>query len=424
MKRRIGWPVLFVAATVAVALFVFDDCRQWPPRTPVKIAAGRMWAEGDLMVLKADGSLWTLGLASEGKVQLQQFKRQHDWVDISTDLTHSLALKSDGSLWAWGVDKNGQLGDGANQPSCDHPERIGMDSDWAHVFAGGFQSFALKSNGTLWAWGSNNKGQLGLGNTQAANVPTQVGRDRDWAAVAAGLVHTLALKTDGSLWAWGQNGNGMLGDGTAGGINGTPIDSANRFAPVRIGSETGWQSISAGDNHSAGIKKDGSLWTWGSNFAGQLGDGTKKGAVVPSRVGTATDWKTVACCGNHTLAIKQNGSLWVWGYNFANQLGDGTAVDKPQPVQLGHETNWALVAGGAMCSVAMKSDGTVWFWGQCHVPSTSKMPPWLRRVAARLKISIPPPALELDQSTPMQIGKIELPAVVQPPRLKTTKPKE
>ncbi|MCI5224292.1 MAG: hypothetical protein D3924_16895 [Candidatus Electrothrix sp. AR4] len=137
-----------------------------------------------------------------------------DWVGVAAGGWHNLTLKDDGSIWTWGFNYYGQLGDG----STDHklsPMRIGEDNDWIAVAAGGWHNLALKDDGSLWTWGGNWFGQLGDGSTTDRHSPVQIGEDNDWIAVATGGYHSLALKSDGSLWAWGYNGDGQLGDGTA-----------------------------------------------------------------------------------------------------------------------------------------------------------------------------------------------------------------
>ena len=140
--------------------------------------------------------------------------------------------------------------------------------------------------------------------------------------------HTVVIRTDGSLWAWGLNEDGQLGDGT----------TANRELPVRIGIATDWQSACAGWYHSVAVKQDGTLWTWGTNTCGQLGTGATY--YTPIRVGTASNWRSTSTSALHTVAVRQDGSLWSWGDNTYGQLGDGTTTIRNLPTRIGSDTDW------------------------------------------------------------------------------------
>jgi C1A family cysteine protease len=198
-----------------------------------------------------------------------------NFLTIAAGYRHTLAIKSDGSLWAWGSNDFGQLGDGTNTDR-NAPVQVGTAKDWAAVSAGETHTVALKADGSLWAWGSNDHGgQLGDGTDTNRNIPVRVGNAADWAAVSAGWGHTVALKTDGSLWAWGLNSSGQLGDDT----------DTNRNVPVRVGNAADWTAVLAGGYHNLALKADGSLWAWGYNGYGQLGDGTNTSKNIPVHVG-------------------------------------------------------------------------------------------------------------------------------------------
>jgi hypothetical protein len=134
--------------------------------------------------------------------------------------------------------------------------------------------------------------------------------------------------------------------------------------PTQISLDTNWKSISGGNNHSLAIKQDGTLWAWGLNFYGELGDGTNAEKYIPTHIGVATNWQSLSAGIHHSLAIKQDGTLWAWGYNNEGRLGDGTQLDKNVPTLIGITSNWVSVSGGSTHSFAVRQDGTLWSWGQ------------------------------------------------------------
>ncbi|TDH27774.1 T9SS type A sorting domain-containing protein [Segetibacter sp. 3557_3] len=270
---------------------------------------------------------------------------------------HTLEIRN-GTIWAWGSNENGALGTGSNAAESNIPVQVGSENNWIAVSAGYASSFAIKSNGTLWAWGRNVLGELGIGTTVSSNVPVQVGVDNRWVSVAANIEHVLALKSDGSLWAWGLNLYGQLG-------NGATLPVVNPL-PVRVGTENNWLSITVGRNHSAALKADGTLWTWGANGSGELGIGTYTNSSVPVPVlpNANNRWKSVFAGGSFTMAVRSDGTLWGWGNNNEGQLGtSNTTYSVPTPVQSGSDNNWVMVQGGGSHTLALKSNGTLWSWG-------------------------------------------------------------
>lgn len=181
-----------------------------------------------------------------------------------------------------------------------------------------------------------------------------------WQNIQAGYNHTLAIKNDGTLWAWGNNSNGKLGDGTV----------FDKNIPTQIGVANNWQSIATGGNHSLAIKSDGTLWAWGNNNLGQLGDGTSNNMALPTQIGLGTNWQKVSAGADHSIAIKTDGTLWAWGNNSWGQLGDGTNIDKNSPSQIGVGSTWQSIATGDVHTIAIKSNGSMWacgnnYNGQC-----------------------------------------------------------
>ncbi len=399
--RSWRWLALLVLGAGAL-LVAQKELRHPMPRQRPMIAVGMH----HLVVVKSDGSLWAMGLNAFGAVgdgttndcpHLVRISSENDWIDIAAGWDFSLALKADGSLWGCGDNGWGQLGNGTTEDSS-HPVRLGQSQIWAKIVAGGNHCLALKSDGTLWAWGLCNARQ-DKDNTimwSAAPLPMQVGQNCDWGAAAGGKhefgEHTLGLKTDGTLWGWGRNHAGQLGDGT----------TAHRFAPVQIGSGKDWKAISAGGAHSCGLRIDGSLWSWGDNSHGRLGDGTTVSSQTPKQVGHSHDWKMVSAGYSHTLALKSAGSLWAWGSNSLGQLGNGTTNLVATPVQIGSATNWVWVGAGDCYSVALKADGSLWMWGQ-KIGGESKWMTWLRRSVAKCRIPI-----KLSPSRTMELVPVKI----------------
>lgn len=276
----------------------------------------------------------------------------------------SLAIASDGTLWSWGNNANGCLGDGGTT-SRYQPVQVGGADNWLQAACGGLRCFAINDAGELYAWGKNGQGQLGLGGPyEDILIPTRVGTASDWRMVAVGNGHALGLKSDGSLWAWGTESYGELGNGADGQI----------AAPARLGDETGWTWIAAGGSSSFAIQ-NGALFAWGSNNGGQLGDGTTDNYYdIPMRIGGLNDWHKVYIQSSKAGGIRSGGSLWTWGDGL---LCDGNSAGSPLPVQIGAGKSWQTLSLRAGGGCALSSDGSLWVWGgntyfaSGVVPSTS-----------------------------------------------------
>jgi len=266
---------------------------------------------------------------------------------VSAGANHTVAIKTDGSLWAWGDNRYGQLGDGTWSSigeTINSPTRVGTDNNWASISAGfNNRTVAIKTDGSLWAWGANLVGSGSIA------TPTRVGTDNNWASVSTGSNHTVAMKTDGSLWAWGDNSFGQLGLG----------DTTYRNTPTRVGTDNNWASVFARWNSTFAMKTDGSLWAWGSNSSGQLGLGDTTDRNTPTRVGTDNNWASISA----GRAIKTDGSLWAWGHNGYSQLGLGDTTDRNTPTRVGTDSNWEIVFAGGSYTMAIKTDGSLWAWG-------------------------------------------------------------
>ena len=176
----------------------------------------------------------------------------------------------------------------------------------------------------------------------------------DWAVLSSPYRHTVGLKRDGTLWTWGENLYGQLGCGT----------TVARTDPTQIGSDTDWAFVSAGYGRTVALKRDGSLWAWGDNTSGLLGDGTTEDRFVPTRIGSDTDWASISAGHDHIVALKRDGSLWAWGDNTSGLLGDGTTEDRLVPTRIGSDTDWTAISAGPYHIVALKRDGSLWAWGR------------------------------------------------------------
>lgn len=261
------------------------------------------------------------------------------------------------STTAWGWGTNGApIGDGTNINRSSPTSVIGNFTDWCIVnmgnpVAASSSTIALKNNGTLWSWGV---GFLGDNNTTGTVSPIRVASDStDWCAIGEG---SFAIKRDGTLWTWGCNAGGYLGDGT----------TINRSSPVSVvGGFTDWCQISNNSGHSLAVRKNGTLWSWGKNQSGKLGDGTIFNKSSPvSVIGGIIDWCQASAGYAHSLAIRSNGTAWAWGSNIYGRLGNNSTSVASSPVAVvGGFTDWCQIATGYYSSAAVRSNGTAWAWG-------------------------------------------------------------
>lgn len=295
----------------------------------------------------------------------------------------SSAIKSDGSLWLWGINYDGQLGDNSIIHKSSPIQTVAGGTDWAQVSMGGDHTAAIKTNGELWLWGTGSLGQLGDGTFIAKSSPVQtVAGGTDWLQVACGVTHTAAIKTDGTLWTWGVNNVGQLADNT----------TVNKNSPVQtVSGGTDWKQVSCGDSSIAAIKTDGTLWTWGWDKYGQLGTNlpdVDKSSPVQTISG-GNDWKQVSHGVYHVVAIKTDSTLWGWGKDDYGQLGDESIVNKSSPVQtVSGGNDWAQADGGQRHTAAIKTDGTLWGCGYDGYGQLGADINWTVRIAVSSPIQI------------------------------------
>jgi alpha-tubulin suppressor-like RCC1 family protein len=343
---------------------------------PLIIGGGDL-ISGHSLFLKSDGSLWAMGWNEYGQLGDGTYTTNFPYgisvpqQIVASNITamaaggfHNLFLKSDGSLWAMGLENDGQLGDGTygTYPtySTNQPEQI-MASNVTAIAAGGYHSLFLNRDGSLWAMGDNASGQLGDGTIDGGNFGTNLPEQiisSNVTAIAAGWFHSLFLKSDGSLWAMGDESYGELGDGTYGA---PPYYGTNR--PEEIVSSN-VMAIAAGGFHSLFLKSDGSLWAMGDNGYGQLGDGTANYYTnLPEEI-VASNVTAIAAGGYHSLFLKRDGSLWAMGANYYGQLGDDTYnnTNLPEEIVVGrpgfNQISIQLLSGGEVLLTFVGIAGT------------------------------------------------------------------
>jgi alpha-tubulin suppressor-like RCC1 family protein len=301
--------------------------------------------------IKTDGTLWSWGLNGNGQMgtnsgivhrssPIQEVTAATNWRMVSGGSFHTIALKTNGTIWSWGRNTNGQLGANDITHRSSPVQEILASTIWKFIACASYSSVAIRTDGTLWSWGLNTQGQLAKNDIVHRSSPVQeLTSSTNWKTAACGDRSTIALKTDGTIWGWGHNGFGQLG------VN----DITHRSSPVQEATgATNWKQISASGYTSGAIRTDGTLWLWGLNANGQLGvnDVNNRSSPVQTVSGT-TQWKVVSVGAYFTAAIKTDGTLWTWGRNTTGQLGDNTIVHKSSPVQtVAAGSNWKSVSAG------------------------------------------------------------------------------
>jgi alpha-tubulin suppressor-like RCC1 family protein len=313
--------------------------------------------------------LWTWGAGPNGRLgnatitnsstPVTTFAGGTNWKQVSTGSFHTAAIKTDGTLWVWGSGEDGRLGNAAITNRSTPVTTFAGGTNWKQVSGGGAHTAAIKTDGTLWTWGAEANGRLGNGATIASiSTPvTTFAGGNNWKQVSCGSNHIAAIKTDGTLWTWGAGANGRLGNAAI----------ADRSTPVTtFAGGTNWKQVDSGGSHSAAIKTDGTLWTWGLGASAQLGNTATTDSSTPvTTFAGGTNWKQVSAGGFHTVAIKTDGTLWGWGSEGDGRLGNGATIASiSTPVTtFSGGTNWKQVDSGGANTSAIKTDGTLWTWG-------------------------------------------------------------
>ena len=322
------------------------------------------------MATKTDGTLWAWGGDNNhGLLGLNDIADRNspsqvgtntNWNLIVVGMYQTIATKTDGTLWMWGKNNYGQLGQNSSGDSRSSPVQVGLATNWNQIYVGGNNTLATKTDGTLWAWGQNNNGTLGFSDIGRRSSPTQVGSATNWSKIVMSRgpssISVMAIKSDGTLWAWGSNSYGILGLNDSG-------FTTYRSSPTQVGSDTTWNLIHV-ESHSMAIKTNGTLWLWGLGDYGQLGQNNQVSRSSPIQVGSTTNWSQVSADSDGaSFATKTDGTLWAWGKNSFGQLGLNDSANnygignrRSSPTQIGSATNWSKITSGTHSSMAIASN--------------------------------------------------------------------
>ncbi|HWH01880.1 MAG TPA: hypothetical protein VNV66_21775 [Pilimelia sp.] len=322
--------------------------------------AGALWVWGE-------NTYGNAGTGTEGGsvASRTQVGTQTTWTAPASGDAHACALQTSGSLWCWGANAYGQNGQGDfgnwNRPN---PTRVGTAS-WLNMAAGYDHSCAVRSDRTLWCWGGNSLSQLGQNSTSTrVNSPVQVGTATDWAFVEAGYMLTCGLRTGGELFCWGRTGSGQVGTGvSATWANPNPYVGS----PARVGGTALYRTLAAGNSHVCAIRTNGTLYCWGYNGDGPLGQGDTGDESTPAQVGSATDWLAITAGLAHTCGIRGTGTagaLYCWGNNQYGEAGQAGGTDILNVTQVGSATAWRTVAGGFEYTCGTQTDRLPYCWGR------------------------------------------------------------
>tara|TARA_R110000803_G_scaffold101742_2_gene169735 strand:- start:1248 stop:2336 length:1089 start_codon:yes stop_codon:yes gene_type:complete len=334
----------------------FGDGSTTNTSSPVQVGDAGDWAHFSAgfqhaAAIKDDGTLWTWGYNNFGQLgdgsttnrsSPVQVGSATDWASSSCgSYQNTFAIKTTGALFVWGRNPYGVLMTG-NTTNYSSPVQVGALTNWLKTSSQGAGSNAIKTDGTLWGCGI----LYNTGDGTSRSSPLQIGAATDWVDVSCGKSISLARKSNGTLWAWGQAYFGGLGNGTS-----TP----NVLSPIQVGSLTDWTGVNTAAQGIIASRSNGTLWAWGRGASGRLGLGNTSDVSSPTQIGSLTDWG-VSIDNNRgpdgpTQHVKDDGTLWTWGYNNFGELGNGSTTNTSSPIQIGSDTDWVSAHGGS---------GTTW----------------------------------------------------------------
>lgn len=281
------------------------------------------------------------------------------WAQVVAGNNMSCGIKSDATLWCWGDDTGGKTGQNKASGSTTVPTQVYGGGSWSSVSVGYEHTCGIKTDSTLWCWGSNGNGRTGR-NTIAGNtvVPTQISIGGTWKQVAVGFSSTCAIKTDNTLWCWGENLYGRTAINTG---------SGDTLVPTQVSGGGSWKSITIGYFHGCGIMSDNTVRCWGGNGSGQIGDNSTLMRLTPTAISGGGTWKFIDAGNGHTCGIKTNDTLWCWGWNSSGQIGDNSTTQRNTPTAVSGGGSWKQVSLGSYYSAnhtcGIKSDNSLMCWG-------------------------------------------------------------